>query len=169
MIRAWLRRAPEERPVLGRLVREAWSRGPAAPSVDALLAGIRPALARIDAEVEAAPPGLAASLRRLVSPPLYGALATGTVAIALLVFLLAPRPVSESDFATAELTPTGDPTIVQSAVPDVYEPEASMADGVPAEFESDDPVLFFESEESTLIWIVEGQDDISRVARNGAA
>ena len=40
---------------LGRLVREAWNEGPAAPSPDYLLAALRPALAEIDRERRARP------------------------------------------------------------------------------------------------------------------
>src|SRR5262249_15032105 len=40
---------------LGRLVREAWTEGPQAPSTEFLLAAIRPALAEIDRERRAQP------------------------------------------------------------------------------------------------------------------
>ncbi len=40
---------------LGRLVREAWTEGPTAPSPDFLLAAIRPALAEVDRERSARP------------------------------------------------------------------------------------------------------------------
>jgi hypothetical protein len=159
---------PEERPALGRLVREAWKAGPPPTSVDAMLASLRPALARVDREIEASAGGLAERLRRLAQPPMLGGLATGAAAAALILFLLSPRPLAESGYAAVELTPTGDPTLVRSAVPDVDEPDARLAEGSGVEVESNDPVLIFESEDSTLIWVVEGQDDISFVSWGGA-
>ncbi len=134
-----------------------------------MLASLRPALARVDAELEAAPAGFAETLRRFVSPPLLGALASGAAAALLLVFLLSPRSTSDSSYELVELTPTGDPTVVESAVPDVDEPDSRLADAPVIDPESNAPVLLFESEDGTLIWVVEGQDDISRVAWGGAA
>lgn len=168
MIRGWLRLPPEERPALGRLVRDAWNAGPPPTSVEAMLASLRPALVRVDREIEAASGGLAEKLRRLVQPPMLGGLATGTATAALILFLLSPRPIADSGYTTVELTPTGDPTVVRSAVPDVDEPDARLAEGSGVEVESHDPVLIFESEDSTLIWVVEGQDDISFASWGGA-
>jgi hypothetical protein len=133
-----------------------------------MLAALRPALERIDREIEASSSGLAEKLRRFAQPPLLGGLATGAAAAALILFLLSPRPIANSGYTTVELTPTGDPTVVRSAAPDVDEPDARLAEGSEVEVESRDPVLIFESEDSTLIWVVEGQDDISFVSWGGA-
>ncbi len=169
MIRGWLRLPPKERPVLGRLVRSAWTDGPAPTPIDAMLAALRPALARVDRELEAEPRGLRHALRNFATPPLVGGLATGVAAAALVIFLLSPRTTSDAGYAAVELTPTGDPTVVSSAVPDVDEPDARLADGSELDFESHDPVLIFENEDSTLIWVVEGQDDLSFGAWDRAA
>jgi hypothetical protein len=168
VIRGWLRVPPEDRPALGRLVRDAWKAGPPPTSVDAMLAALRPALARVDRELEASSGGLLEKLRRIAQPPMLGGLATGAAAAALILFLLSPRPIAESGYVAVELTPTGDPTVVRSAAPDVDEPDARLAEGSEVEVESDDPVLIFENENSTLIWVVEGQDDISFVSWGGA-
>lgn len=80
---------------LGRLVREAWNEGPAAPAPEFLLAAIRPALAEIDRERNARPAwqrGLDSFFARLASALRPSpAFATAAAAAFVLALALVPR------------------------------------------------------------------------------
>jgi anti-sigma-K factor RskA len=156
---------------LGRLVREAWSEGPPAPSPDFLLASIRPALAQIDRERRAQPSWqrtleiafarIGAALRP--SP----ALATAAVAAFVLALAILPQPElkglegslsahSESASLTRELVhmpPAPDafslsvPADFSAELDNVYD----VSPGRPA-------VLFQSGDGSTTLWLIEDGD-----------
>ena len=160
---------------LGRLVREAWSEGPAAPSPDFLLASIRPALAQIDRERRAQPSWqrtLEIALARIgaalrPSP----ALATAAVAAFVLALAILPQPElqglegslsahSESASLTRELVhmpPAPDafslsvPADFSAELDNVYD----VSPGRPA-------VLFQSGDGSTTLWLIEDGDQSFR-------
>jgi hypothetical protein len=143
---------PPENDALARLVREAWTDGPATPAVDTLLRTLRPALGRVDAEVEAQ--GLGARwrelLRGLLAPAAIGGLAgAATVAVLALALL-------RFDSATSPTAETGPITTVRVVT-------ASADDSSPiSDLQSEAPLLVFEAEDgATVIWVVEDNDDLS--------
>lgn len=161
---------------LGRLVRESWSEGPAAPSPDFLLASIRPALARIDRERRAQPSWLRTleiALARvgaaLRPSPALAAAAVGAFIFALAILPHEPLPSglgtnvfelahhnSESASLTRErvhMPPAPDafslstPADYSADLDNVYE----LSPGRPA-------VLFQSGDGSTTLWLIEDGD-----------
>ncbi len=83
---------------LGRVIRDSWTAGPPAPDPEALIARLRPALARMDEEIGERSP--AARLRerlRALTPPIRPVAFTASLAAAALALMLVLPP----------LTPTG--------------------------------------------------------------
>lgn len=163
MIRGRLGQPPEENAPLARLVREAWSEGPAAPSVDRLLADLRHGLARIDRELEAVParPGWRAVLQSLFAPAAVGGLAGAAAVAVLALVMLSGEPGIAPTQASA-------PSRIAAVRP------ASVDDASPiSDLHSSSALLVFEGDDgSTVIWVVEGNDDESssrRVATPGNA
>lgn len=164
---------------LGRLVREAWSEGPAAPSPDFLLASIRPALAQIDRERRAQPSWqrtLEITLAR-IGAALRPSPALATAAVAAFVLALAILPHdplpdglsgsvanlsahSESASLTREMVhmpPAADafslsvPADYSAELDNVYD----VSPGRPA-------VLFQSGDGSTTLWLIEDGDQSFR-------
>ncbi len=165
---------------LGRLVRESWSEGPAAPSPDFLLASIRPALAQIDRERRARPSwlrqleiALARVGAALRPSPALAAAAVGAFVFALAILPHEPLPTglganlfevahqnAESASLTRELVhmpPAPDafslsaPADYSADLDNVYD----LSPGRPA-------VLFQSGDGSTTLWLIE-DGDMSRL------
>jgi len=147
---------------LGRLTREAWSEGPVSPSPEMLIAALRPAMTRIDRELERTQP---ARWRGWLAPVPIAAL--GTVAAALAVALLRPaslppaptRPPAAQIVALAPGAPSptaAEPLAASSEPAD----QLSVYDLAPG----DSPLLVFEDGGTTFIWLIEperAEDDLS--------
>ncbi len=101
--RRLLRREPDATEVrrneaLGRVIRDSWTAGPSAPDAEALIARLRPALARVDLEIAERSP--AARLRermRALAPPIRPVAFTASLVAAAFALMLVLPP----------LTPTG--------------------------------------------------------------
>lgn len=165
---------------LGRLVRESWSEGPAAPSPDFLLASIRPALAQIDRERRARPSwlrqleiALARVGAALRPSPALAAAAVGAFVFALAILPHQPLPgglgasvfeVAHQNSESASLTRE---LVHQPPGPDAF----SLS--VPADFSADldnvydvspgrPAVLFQSGDGSTMLWLID-DGDLSRL------
>jgi hypothetical protein len=155
LIRGRFGRPPAENEPLTRLVREAWSDGPPAPSVDRLLAALRPGVARIDRELEElgeARPAWLSVLRGLFAPAAVGGLAgAAAVAVLALVMLQGESGVAPTIGATAQ-----GPLTTAAVLP-------AADDASPiTDLHSSQPLLVFEGDDgATVIWVVEGNDDSS--------
>jgi hypothetical protein len=146
---------------LGRLTRDAWREGPPAPSPELLIARLRPRLARIDAELEAARP---ARWRSWFAPVPLAAL--GAVAAALVITVLLPElgsrsiePALPQVVARAESAPA---TVAAPAPVTANEP----ADEIPVYdlAQGNSPLMLFEDGGTTFIWLLEPDetaDDLS--------
>jgi anti-sigma factor RsiW len=126
---------------LSRVVREAWIDGPPVPDTEQLLAGLRPELARVDAEIESGHGAWTTAIRRAfaISPTPALAGAAALVVAALLFFSLSPTGIGGTAVAAAE--------------PTIYALDADF------------PLLVFEPEDedaATVIWVLEGSDDLSQ-------
>jgi len=137
---------------LGDLVREVWSEGPPAPRADMVIQSLRPALARVDAELEDAP-SLRLWWRRLrdsLGPvPIAAAAATAVVALALAGPELVRGP--DSGLSTAGVAPAlvspgvGSPTAIYDLSQD-----------------GPRPLMIFQGDDgSTVIWILDIPDEPS--------
>jgi len=170
---------------LSRLVREAWSEGPAAPSPDFILASIRPSLAQIDRERRARPSwqrALDVALAR-IGAALRPSPALATAAVAAFVFALAilpheplPGGLGANIFAAA-------PQHVESASltrERVHQPPPpdAFSLSVPADYSADldnvydvspgrPAVLFQSGDGSTTLWLIEDGDMSFRVGAGG--
>jgi hypothetical protein len=156
LIRGRLGLEPEENAALARLVRDAWSEGPGAPSVESLMRALQPGLARVDAEIRegaASRSGWREVLRSLLAPVAVGGLAGGA-AVAALALLMVGR---DADLPTSARTQTEEIATVRADF---------LSDASPiSDLESESPLLVFEGEDgSTVIWIMEGSDDLSHRA-----
>ena len=170
---------------LGRLVREAWTDGPAAPAPEFLLAAIRPALAEIDRERAAQPAWqqaveslwtrLTASLRP--SPALGFAAAAAFVA----ALTLLPRYDAANGLLDGNLLGfgAGAQQTAQAPAAEGAEPNQSspLFETMPADFNADGPVydlapgrrpavLFHSPDGTTTLWLID-EGDLS--LRMGAA
>jgi hypothetical protein len=129
---------------LGSAVRGAWQDGPAAPPPERILTAIRPAMARIDAEVDA-PSRLTrwlASLRE--APRLALSLATVSVACVLVLAVLVARPPTDLESHPA----VGVETERESPVYDLASESGS--------------VMLYEADDVTILWMSEDEDEVSR-------
>jgi anti-sigma factor RsiW len=160
---------------LSRLVREAWTDGPLAPSPDFLLATIRPALAEIDRERSARPAwqrNFDSALSRLSavlrpSPVLAAAAAFAFVAAlaimprlqvgtAMQTNLVAPAPTNASETAQASGSSVASPTPLSPSelVGFTVDGPGSVYDvwpGRPA-------VLIQSGDGSTTLWVIDDGD-----------
>lgn len=143
--------------MLGRLTREAWREGPRSPSPELLIAVLRPGMARIDAELK---DSWVLRWRGWLTPaPLV---ALGTAAALLALAIVQPEAVRPSaEPAVPSLTAqTEAPGIPQAptrseAARDI--PVYDLAQG-------DSPLMLFEDEGTTFIWLIEPEklgDDLS--------
>jgi hypothetical protein len=132
-------------------VRQAWQEGPEAPPAERILAAIRPAMARIDAEVDA-PSRLARWLARVREVPrLAPSLAATGAALILALAIFAtqlptgvgPEPGSAARVETAALP---------AAAATVYNlvPEAAS-------------VMLYEAGDVTILWVTDDEEDVSRL------
>lgn len=140
---AYERRVAETE-ALGRAVREAWSEGPPAPAPDLLIAKLRPEMGRADLEGRRVAGGRFGSLfagRGGLLPPLSAAALAGAALIAVLfTWPGPPGPAPES--VIARIGSLESPAAIYD-----------LAQG-------DQPLLIFEGEDgSTVIWILDDQDD----------
>jgi len=139
---------------IGRAVREVWSEGPPAPRVDLLIQSLRPAMARIDAEIAERPAPVRSAahwlgrVRDLLGPvPLALAGATAVLALALAT----PDALRGSGGTGGPVSTAGIGT--QSSV---GSPSAIY------DLAQDTPLMIFEGEDgSTVIWILDASDDQS--------
>ncbi len=164
MIRGRLGLPPAENEPLSRLVREAFPEGPAAPAVETLLRTLRPGLARVDRELEdltPAKPGWREVLRGLLAPATVGGLSGAAAVVVLALVLLRVEPGS---VPAPEAAPQ--PDTIASAFP-IADDASPISD-----LQSESPLLVFEGDDgTTVIWVVEGGEDLSRtsVASRGDA
>lgn len=170
---------------LGRLVRESWTEGPAAPSADYLLASIRPALARIGRERRAQPSwqrALEVALARigaaLKPSPTLAAAAVGAFLFALVILPHEPLP-GRLGASLFEVTPqhVESASLTRELVHMPPAPDAFSL-SVPADFSADldnvydvspgrPAVLFQSSDGSTTLWLIEDGDLSFRFGSNG--
>ena len=169
---------------LGRLVREAWSEGPAAPSPDFILASIRPALAQIDRERRAQPSWqrtLELALARIAAA-LRPSPALATAAVAAFVLALAilphdplPGGLGANVFEASQHAQSASLTrelVHMPPAPDAF----SLS--VPADYSADldnvydlspgrPAVLFQSGDGSTTLWLIEDGDMSFRFGSGG--
>jgi hypothetical protein len=147
---------------LGRLTREAWREGPPAPSAELLIAALRPAMARIDEELEEK----RSSRRRgwFVPVPL---LAVGAAAAVVAALLLQPAALPEP---LGSARAPGLVARAENPAPLAVEPiadAAQVAEELPVYelAQGDAPLLVFEDDGTTFIWLLEepkrSDDDLS--------
>jgi anti-sigma factor RsiW len=162
---AEVRRSLERNRALGAALRTAWTGGPPAPPADALLRAIRPELAAIDRELESRPSLEAAfgQLGNLLRPLRVPVLAGTAAAVAFLIFIaippdgVAPPPPPappQAERPVAELPPAPESAPVAVAAADtIYELD-----------QGEGSVTILEGGEgATIIWVVEDEDEISRL------
>jgi anti-sigma factor RsiW len=146
---------------LGRLAREAWREGPAAPSPEMLIAALRPGMTRIDAELE---DSRTARWRGWLTPvPLF---ALGTAAAVLALAILPPGSLrGPGERSAPQVIARADP----STLPVTSEPPAAAGeqpDQIPVYdlTQGDSPLVVFEDGGTTFIWLIEPvkpSDDLS--------
>ncbi len=164
----------EQVATLGRTVHAAWTQAPSAPSPEYFLAAIRSELRQIDAERSARRvPRLArwrAELRSLGAPVPFAALAACaslTVALALWPDR-ALRMTQSMSGPIAQLTdlrdaPAPAATSRAPAPPTPVEPSPESPSAVYDLAQEDAPLMVFENPDgSTVIWMLEGDDNVSR-------
>jgi anti-sigma factor RsiW len=146
---------------LGRLTREAWRAGPPPPSPEMLIAVLRPALTRIDRELEKTRPE---RWRGWLAPAPLVAIGTAAALLALaIVQPAAIRPTAER--AAAALAARADTPTPQLAVESTAastEPERDIP--VYDLAQGDSPLMLFENDGTTFIWLIEPEklgDDLS--------
>lgn len=158
---------------LGEMIREAWTEGPSAPTPEHLIAALRPAMARVDAERAAAT--LAERiLEQLVSwaRPAATAAVAGAAVVAL--FLLLPSTPQRAGsstgagLATTSLTPSpaslipspGLETVAfTQQMPAVFKDGVALNVGVPKAIydlaQGETPLMLFEADDgATVIWLL---------------
>ena len=164
------RRHLARREALSALTREAWTEGPPAPAPEYLISALRPQLSGIDAELAAERPA-----RWSWGPLPVAALGTAALALALLIGPgLTPGPGSEGGEPAALVAATGAPPagLAQSATLDPTL-EAEAVFGAPSTvydlaLGEQTPVMLFETEDgSTVIWLIEEDDGLSRAPGSG--
>jgi anti-sigma factor RsiW len=141
---------------LGDAIRTAWQDGPPAPPDEVLLARLRPALQQIDAELQAPSP-LARALAALRDGPrLVPGLATAGAAAGMALALL-----------SLQLFGLETPTVVARAVPAAssfpFEKDAAVYDLE----QQAGPVFVFDAEAATILWVGDGEEDLSRSSSGG--
>ena len=152
---------------LGGMIREAWAEGPPGPTPEHLLAALRPAMARVDAERAEA--SLSERiLEQLVSWARPAATAAVASAAAVALFLLLPsstpqRPASSTGAGVAATSRTPPPGIEAVALtqqmPAVFEDGVALNVGVPQSIydlaQGDTPLMLFEADDgATVIWLL---------------
>lgn len=149
---------------IGRLAREAWRDGPPAPSAELLIAALRPGMARIDAELE----GRQAARGRGWFAPLP-VFAMGAAAAVLIAVML------QTGSSPGPIASVGAPEVVaraQSSGPPAVQPVANVAQTESDELpvydlaQGDSPLVVFEDDGTTFIWLLEEPkrgDDLSRL------
>jgi hypothetical protein len=146
---------------LGRLTRDAWREGPAAPPSDLLIATLRSHLRQIDAELEQTRP---ARIRAWLAPA--SLIAVGAAAALLMLAILQPEalysPAGRSEpaleaRAAAAAAPIAAATVSATSEPQSEIPVYDLAQG-------SSPLMLFENQGTTFIWLIEPQklgDDMS--------
>ncbi|MCP4003575.1 MAG: hypothetical protein GY725_05215 [bacterium] len=151
---------------LGALVKETWTEGPPAPKPENLISVLRPAMAQIDAEIAAASPW--ARMREWWSEALTPAPVAALVGVAALL-MLAVLPDGAGD-VSPELLRTNVAAVqnVQQAMDQYANTEvrtiASVVEGLTASADDGpsvydlgqgkDPLMLFESDDATVIWVL---------------
>ncbi len=159
---------------LGGMIREAWTEGPPAPTPEHLIAALRPAMTRLDAERAAA--SLSERiLEQLVSwaRPAATAAVAGAAAVAL--FLLLPssmplRPASSTGAGLAATSRTPAPTsltpspgvetvALMQQMPALFENGVALNVGFPQAIydlaQGETPLMLFEADDgATVIWLL---------------
>ena len=170
-----LERSPElsveiaRRDALGRLLREAWSDGPEAPSPEYLISAVRPQLARIDRERTEEPAWRQAwqGLRRFVSP--VPATALAGAALILLVVLARPEPTADL-WATSTAFDSSPLGTLETGMP-AAESEGLQAFsvGMPSAVydvaQGESPLMLFEAADGTVVfWLIDEEQEISSLS-----
>lgn len=173
---------------LGRLVREAWTEGPLAPSPEFLIAAIRPALAEIDRERNAQPAwqrrleSLMAQLTAVLRPS--PALAFAAAAAFVAALTLMPRFEVTQGMLDGNLFASWNAaeTVTAQAPAAATEPNQSspLFESLPADFSADGPgtvydvspgrrpaVLFHSQDGSTMLWLIDDGDTSFRLGAGG--
>ncbi len=148
------------------MIREAWTEGPPAPTPEHLIAALRPAMTRVDAERAAA--SLSERiLEQFVSwaRPAATAAVAGAAVVAL--FLLLPSTPQRAGsstgagLATTSLTPSpGLETVAfTQQMPAVFKDGVALNVGVPQAIydlaQGDTPLMLFEADDgATVIWLL---------------
>ena len=170
---------------LGRLVRDAWTEGPAAPSPDYLLAAIRPALVEIDRERKARPSWqrrLDLTLSRLTaalrpSPLLATAAAVAFFAVlGIMPRLDTPAGLVAGNLTATRLLPPVDPT---ASLPTTAPVQTPFYQTTPTDFTADGSgsiydvspgrpaVLFHDRDGSVMLWLIEDGNLSYRLGAGG--
>jgi anti-sigma factor RsiW len=159
---------------LGKLVREAWTEGPTAPSPDFVLATIRPALAAIDRERSARPAwqrSLDSALAQLLgvlrpSPALAAAAAVAFVAALGVMSRLEVGTAVQTNFAGA----TNASEVAQTSDSQAPAPLPLISPSQPADFTADGPgsvydvwpgrpaMMFHSGDGSMMLWLIDEGD-----------
>ncbi len=149
------------------MIREAWTEGPPAPTPEHLIAALRPAMARVDAE-RAAASRLERMLEQLVSwaRPAATAAVAGAAAVALFLLLPSstpqrPGPSTGPRLAATSRAPApGVETVAfTQQMPAVFEDGVALNVGVPQSIydlaQGDTPLMLFEADDgATVIWLL---------------
>jgi anti-sigma factor RsiW len=148
---------------LGRLTREAWRDGPTAPAPEHLISMLRPAMARIDAELDDV------RLRRWrgwLTP--FPVAALGAAAAAILAFAIldpgTPLPSDPSQRQAAAPVHEAAPSSPPVEAVAVAQPEPQGEIPVYDLAQGDSPLMLFEDGGTTFIWLIEperSKDDLS--------
>ena len=163
----------ERREELGRLLREAWTDGPASPSPEYLIAAVRPELARVDRERGAEPVWLRAwqGLRHFVPPVPASALAGA--ALVLLVVLARPDPPAVPlPIDAAPIAGVSSPIRAFEAGGPLAEPaeNPAFAFGMPTAVydvaQGESPLMLFEAADGTVVfWLIDEDQEVSSLRR----
>jgi len=147
---------------LGRLTREAWREGPPAPSPDLLIAALRPAMSRVDAELAES---RSARWRGWFAPVPIAALGA-VAAAALAVAVLRPDGASgpSAPAVPQVMALAAEPSSPSTSLPAALTSEP--ADEIPVYdlAQGDSPLMVFENDGTTFIWLIEPEkpsDDLS--------
>ena len=159
---------------LGGMIREAWTEGPRAPTPEQLIAALRPAMTRIDAERAAATLS-ERILEQLASWARPAATAAVAAAAVVALFLLLPSSTPQragsstgAGLATTSLTPSpasltssrGVETVAFTLqMPAVFEDGVALNVGVPQAIydlaQGETPLMLFEADDgATVIWLL---------------
>ena len=157
---------------LGGMIREAWTEGPPAPTPEHLIAALRPAMTRLDAERAAA--SLSERiLEQLVSwaRPAATAAVAGAAAVALFLLLPSSTPqrpglstgaglATSRTPAPASRTPSPVETVALiQQMPALFENGVALNVGVPQAIydlaQGETPLMLFEADDgATVIWLL---------------